>query len=174
MNDWTGNAQWSTLSGMLVSNGSSSGTALPSFAPATGDYAVEARIQIVKLPTAYCCYYYSAFGVIARYADDGQGPSGYIGRVDIAGDTARNPPFPAKARIAPAPDSDKLVEVDYTPGSQWHTYCLDVHGEQIRFLIDGHQVLATTDIASRAGNRVGLYDNGVQINVNSFKVKASC
>jgi hypothetical protein len=54
----------------------------------------------------------------------------------------------------------------------WHTYRAEVRDNDIKFLIDGQSVIETIDNHHLTSNSVGLFSNGMVINVRSFKVIA--
>jgi hypothetical protein len=172
MNGWTGTAQWNVLNGMLVSNGSGGydfPDATPPYQPTVANYAVEARIQIVNIG---CCT--AGFGLYARAITMDSGSDGYIGGVD---NISAQRPFSGIADIHTGGDapccSNVLGSVNYTPDTGWHVYRLEVKGNHIAFLIDGHTVTQATDNQFLSSGAVGIECwNGLQIAVSSFKVIA--
>jgi len=161
---WSGSADWKHVNGMLVNDGTNGRASeiLAPFQPSVGDYAVEAEIQMVGGGT-WCM----SFGVFAR-GDEGTGYSAGIGT-----DSSN---CQGLARIAPGSglgptnQSPILASQAFDPGTDWHTYRLEVQGNTIRLLIDGAVTVEAVDNRYLSPGDVGLWTDGTQINVRSFKV----
>lgn len=157
---WGGTQDWQHLNGMLVNDGSSSSgswIAPPYQVGSTNDYAVAAEIQVVKVPSQGDS---GAFGIALRHGSKGL----------YTGEVAWNYSTTIYAQIVASPGGT-LVSQKFDPGTDWHIYRVEVRGNNIRFLIDGSPILATTDNRYLTGG-VGLYSNGVQLTVRNFKVIA--
>jgi hypothetical protein len=127
--------------------------------PPTKDYALEAEIQEIDQ-----CTFGSGpkqFGLIARGGEKG----GILAGPDCG-----------KAKIAStqkdffAFDGETIASDPFAPGGGWHVYRLEVQGDQIRLLIDGAPLLEKADNRNLTGTKVGMFSNGAQINVRSFKI----
>jgi hypothetical protein len=66
-------------------------------------------------------------------------------------------------------DADRLLgEADFNPEEGWHTYRLEVRGNEFRLLIDGDEVLTAADTAvptGISGGQTGLWTQGTQLTV---------
>jgi hypothetical protein len=162
-NGWTIPQGWKTVSGELVNDGitNSDATQLalpPKITRYTPNYAVEAKIQYVR--DGHGCGLDNAFGLSVRGESSGDYRAGIISwgaAFIVDGDTCRN---------------DALTQVHYPLDTDWHTYRVEVHGNDIKLLIDGYSILETTDNHHLTSNSVGLWSNGTVINVHCFKVTA--
>lgn len=154
LNGWFGSQDWKTVDGMLVSDGTNGSVRLSITAPAAlntiDDYAVEAEIQVVR---ALGC---SSFGVVARIDGKGGGYQAGINYCEFKG-----------AAFWQMLD---LGYKEFQPGSGWHTYRLEVQGNNLKFLIDEALALETSDNRYLSGGQVGLWSDEVQLNIRSFKV----
>jgi hypothetical protein len=143
------------LNGQLLSDGNGQATVLSPYIPgAQADYAVEARVQVVRVHPAGC----SNFGIFVRATADNQG--GYRAVADCLGvDT----PFSGQIKI----NSDTtLAQSDYTPNTDWHVYRIEVQGNYIRLLIDGSAVLEAVSNRYLSGGRIGLSMDSTEVIVD--------
>jgi hypothetical protein len=58
----------------------------------------------------------------------------------------------------------------FDPGTDWHTYRVEVQGNAIKLLIDGAVMASVRDNRYLSGGDVGLWSNRYQLEVRSFKV----
>jgi hypothetical protein len=158
MDGWVGNSDWQVLNGMLVNTGKPEGgdppTVLAPYPPQTRNYAIEAQVQYVADQ-----YGYYDFAFYVRSPEAGQGYDAEISWergatlcIDFCGDPLRQAPF--------------------NPGSRWHTYRVEAKDNTIRLLIDGGVVFSASSLTYLDPGRIGLYSNGSQLNIRSFKVIA--
>jgi hypothetical protein len=167
---WSLTPDWKRLSnGMLVNDGTGSFSDFaPIFAPYkpdSEDYAVEAEIQVIQSANA------SSFGVVVR-AD---GKDGYAvgagagqGRHWRQKDT--NICYLGGA-WATNGMRDCIAEGQvFDPGTDWHTYRIEVKVNTITLFIDDAFMTEVTDNKFTLAGRVGLWSNKYQLEVRSFKV----
>jgi len=115
------------------------------------DYAVEAQIQRVRGADN------DDFGIVVR--------SGYRAGINHSTTDA----IPTVWTVG----YDLLMaQGDYNPGSDWHTYRVEVRGNLITFLIDGAPLVRVTDNRYLSGGSVGLWSYIAQLTVRSFRVIA--
>jgi hypothetical protein len=57
-----------------------------------------------------------------------------------------------------------LTKAGYSLATNWHSYRVEVRGNDIKFLIDGQSVIEAIDNHHLTGNSVGLFSNGMVIN----------
>lgn len=161
MDGWSaGNgSKWTTVSGMLVHGRSSSSDSV--YAPvqlSTPNYAVVTRIQAVNLSIS------SNFSILVRSDTNN---NGYWIEVD-------NYPRP-EVSIHPSGNLNAIIQqVPYSIDNAWHTYRVEVKGEQIRVFLDDKKLLDATDTQFLTPGVVGLNAGSVdtQLNVSSFEVIA--
>ncbi len=60
----------------------------------------------------------------------------------------------------------------FDPGADWHTYRLEVSGNQLRFLIDGNVFMTASDNRILTGGVAGLFCRNVQLTVRRIRETA--
>jgi hypothetical protein len=162
--EWSLGPPWTQVGDMLVSDGSASSALLaPVDLGHVNDYAVEAEIQYIH--GNYTCSEHR-FGVFAR--SDGRS-SGYAGLIaNLCSLKGGNVSVFSRDQKRP-PD---LAGGVYEPRQEWHTYRLEVVGNEITLLVDGAVICQAIDNQFLTGGGAGLLNIGVQINVRSFRVVA--
>ena len=112
-------------------------------------------------------YCHDNFGVIVR-AEDGEGLwSGVLFACEGEEHQARishvgNELFEKHA----------LAETVYDPGTEWHTYRVEVDENEIHLLIDGESIAKVSHDGSLSSGRVGLWSNAARIKIRDFRVIA--
>ncbi len=166
---WTGgSSDWKTLNGMLLNDGTRTmmqgqlGPTIvaPCFIERTADYAVEARIQVVRAGL------YSCFGITARGNPTADSWQGYQAIIDGSQGNAKI----LDAQFANAYSS--LAHIPFDPANDWHIYKFEVKGNTMIIVIDGSPLVEVNDNKYLSGGQVGLWSYGVQLNVSSFNVTA--
>lgn len=165
---WAGVGGWNEFNGMLVNNGASDAEFTTLYDPGTiVDYAVEAEIQLIEFvgrgkyadADIYTCGRGdSYFGIFVR----DRSYQAYLCNYHYG----RDPVVLARLH--------ELDYRDYDPGGDWHTYRVEVRGNELRFLVDGTVLLEAADnrILTETGGDIGLVCGQSQINIRSFKVIA--
>jgi hypothetical protein len=165
---------WSASADALVNEGSSAVaepwliiSAVPSAA-----FAVEAEIRVNGLLDSVCD---QSFGLTAGSPGAGQMYGGGV-IFPCAAETAR-------ARLTDVSvwedgyNADPvLAEETFDPGDDWHTYRLELHGDDLRLLIDGADVVSgtlETPIDTSSGEaQAGLWAQGVELDVRRVVVES--
>ncbi len=157
---WSLPPGWDTVSGQLVNDGTNWNWALlaepPKMTAYTGNYAVQAEIQLVRLQDRNCGGLPSDFGIALRGDNVGFYGLGVYANTDLSNaiafihDTGWNDG---------CPNSAGLQQTNTTIDTDWHTYRAEVRGNDIRLLIDGNVVVETTDNHHLRGNTVGLFNH---------------
>jgi len=172
----TGTSDWGHVNGMLVNNGSASwdrgsssytsNSWLPMPYPARGtnNYAIEADIQVVK-PNGE-----GEFGVSVRHGSRND----YNGHVIYC---CENPPAAGIDYVDYGSGRGEGLgnggaDKTFDPGTDWHTYRLEVSGNQLRFLIDGGVFMTASDNRILTGGVAGLFCRNVQLTVRRIRVTA--
>jgi hypothetical protein len=65
-----------------------------------------------------------------------------------------------------------LKDTPFDPGSDWHTYRVEVNGNDIKVLIDGALKLDVQDNQFLTGAQVGLGDAEAELSISSFTITA--
>lgn len=182
--NWVGSPEWKQINdGTLGSDGSGDGSASNGYIMwsdcklTTANYAVEAQIQYVR-STGSGAFQFE-FGMMLRGDGDkngyevGAGASSVYNcpasqaMVTLVQDGQGNNDH-KESCLSPLPGAAK----DYPVDSAFHTYRAEVSGNAIKLLIDGRQLLATSDNTYTDPGQVGLRDIYGDINIKSFKVIA--
>lgn len=158
LNGWTGDDEWTVVDGQLLSDTSGGGERLIApFIPKDRDYAVEVKIQLVKLG---CCGN-ADWGITAR---DGY----YVG-------IHHNWFFEESSLFASAdtaePGLNTISELRHTPDYSPHTMRAEFDGNEIRLFIDGQLVLSGTSNAHLDPGRIGLFSRNVEVTVQSVRIE---
>jgi len=160
---WSLTPDWKHLNGVLLNDGTG-GNFAPIFAPYrpnSADYVVEAQIRSLTNAS-------NSFGVVVR-ADGGKGYatgvgggwggttnicylSGWWGTNDMGGCVGKGQAF--------------------DPGSEWHTYRVEIKGNTITLFIDNAVMTRVTDNRFLSAGAVGLWSNRYQLEVRNFRVMA--
>jgi hypothetical protein len=163
LDGWTGGGEWKVLNGLLINDGTATNgclrpTIVPPFQPAYPDYAIEARIQVVKGSSDTNC-----FGLNARSGAMNGQTAGYVGAVACCG----------LMEIYDSSNFNALGGGRFDPTGNWHTFRFEVKGTDLKLLIDGSVVAEGSDAKylSFAG-QVGLSDDEMYVNISSFVVYA--
>ncbi len=163
LKDWPVTGDWKYAAKMLVSAGTNREASEWLPAPVDlgelSDYALEADVQFVRDAARN-----DAFGLVVRAGSDG---AYWVGI-----NTDCRPRCRARIDAGDSTLSNRLATEVYDPGTDWHTYRVEAQGNVIRLLIDGALVLEAVDNQFLAGEQVGLFSYGTQVNVRSFKVIA--
>ncbi len=167
-NGWNGTSDWKILNGMLLSDGTYNilegppTIVAPCQLGSITNYAAEANIQVLKNSYPTC------FGIDVRGTPTPNGWQGYVGTVYVACNNGND----LLALNTDNMNNVNLTSAPFSPGTSFHTYRVEVKDNQIRFLIDGAQLLAVSDNQYLSGEQVGLWSYDAQLVVSSFKVIA--
>lgn len=169
---WQGTHGWKVVQRQLETDSSDPATIIIPYRPPVTDYALEIRIQIVRLLRQNGGY----FSIFATRAP---GKDGYQGGVsNLKGSEPR--PFgdhpQAQVFIDPfssmAPGS--ASPIDYEPGSQWHTYRVEVQGNEVRLLVDDVQIgrASSEQTEVLSNGPIGLSSELLVLRVSSLRIIA--
>ena len=149
---WPGAQGWKVVQGQLESDTSGSATFTIPYKLSVTDYAVEVRIQVVRSVPPYG-------GRYEIVAPKEPGKDGYhAGVLDLK--AAGPHPFglhpQSKVSLDPYGDTAQGsgMPQDYEPGTGWHTYRVEVRGNEASLLDDG------TQIGSVSSQQTDVLSNG--------------
>ena len=161
---WALSSDWKVVTqGLLVSTaaGNRPSAVAPYSVEGLQNFAVEARM---RKPDGLTLWF--EFGVTACGSTQGDW-QGYS--AGIANDYASVVAFIHRT-------NDNLGSPAFDPGKDWHTYRIEVKGNDLTFLIDNAPVVHVTDNTFlTCGSQVGFWNGGPQastLDVSSFKVIA--
>ena len=172
MSDWHASQGWTVVQGQLQGASLSDASIMLPYHPTVANYAIEVRVQIVRVLQNISNSFYI-------FANKMPGKDGYkAGVITLTQRTPQLPP-PGFAQIAvnsiavSAIPGQQFQQVDYVPGSSWHTYRVEVQGNQAVLLIDGSQVSSSTSTEEAISNGpIGLSTTGLELRVSSLSVVA--
>ncbi len=152
LSGWSGTQGWTVAQGQqeIEVNSSGSATLAIPYKPVVSNYAIEIRLQVVRLLQDHG-------GNFVFAATKQKGKDGYqAGVLDLKkpGPFGSHPQ--AQATIDPNGDMPQgcCLPIDYEPGYDWHTYRLEVQDNEVRLLVDG------TEIAHADSNGTDTLSNG--------------
>jgi len=143
---------WKVVQGQLESDASGSATFTIPYQPTVTDYAIEFRLQIVRSVPPYG----GGYEIVAPKLS---GKDGYrAGVLDLKAPGPR--PFgdhpQSEVFLDPYTDAAQgsSMPQDYEPGSGWHTYRVEVRGNEASLLDNG------TQIGSASSQQTDVLSNG--------------
>jgi len=165
---------WTASADALVNPGSSAVaepwlvlTAVPSV-----DFAVEAEMRVNGVLSSVCD---QSFGLTAGVPDADQVYGGGL-IFPCAAETARARLTDVSVWEDGYNADPALAEEPFDPGDDWHTYRLELHGDDLRLLIDGADVVSgtlETPIDTASGEaQAGLWAQGVELDVRKVVVES--
>ena len=172
LSGWTQVQGWKVVQGQLESDSSDSATFTIPYKPPVSDYAIEIRLEIVRLLSQIGA---SSFDIFAIKAP---GKAGYQAGVSNILGSAPHP-------MAAHPQAQVLLDpFDYTggvgnglpnafyPQPGWQTYRVEVHGNEAIFLVDGAQVSSATSQQTNtlSNGPLGLSSQKIVLRVSSVRV----
>jgi len=168
---WAVNA-WTIAENQLVNEGTtviSEPWAIGPYRPDDDNYALEAEIRVRGLAPNVCD---QNFGLVA-------GPEGN-GVVWGGGVIFNCPASEPHARITDVAyvgdgyNQDRQIATGaFDPGDAWHTYRLEVRGQELTLLVDGEEVASGTDptaLAPARSSQIGIWSQGVRLSVRRLAV----
>ena len=164
---WQGSKAWTTVGGQLVTNSMTTTSIVVPYRPTVANYAIEARVQIAQMLVNI----HNGFII---YANDEPGKDGYQAQVYQLALRGAGMAPPGYIDIA----TDKLIistfeQHDYQPGDAWHTYRIEVVGDQATLFVDGTQnSVSTTQENAISNGPLGLTSWGFALRVSSFVITA--
>jgi hypothetical protein len=166
-------SQFTVKDGILVADVGGYTILYAPYLTTTPDYVLEAEIrQIPTSPGTPEPAFGTIAGLAARYKDNDY-PKDNVGYVATTWGTGVELKGEDGSLLA---SSEKLIGADKVdPREGWHTYRLEVHGDSLRFLIDGTPVAKGTGATSTGigeDGRVGVIASLGPLEVRSFRVLA--
>jgi len=149
---WPGAHGWKVVQGQLESDKSGSSTFTIPYQLTVSNYAIEFRLQVVRsLPP-----YSGDYEIVAPKLTDKDGY--HAGIFNLKGPGPRPFGDHPQSQVyldpsSPVSQSSGMPQ-DYEPGSGWHTYRVEVQGNEVSLLDDG------TQIGSASSQRTDTLSNG--------------
>lgn len=172
LSGWPETQGWKVVQGLLESDASSSSTFTIPYQPQVSNYAIEIRLQIVQLLSQIGG---SSFAIFATKAP---GKDGYEAGVNNILGTAPHPMAAHPAiQVLLDPFGDAApgsgMPSAYYPRPGWHTYRVEVRGNEAGLLVDGVQV-GDNAISERtkvlSNGPLGLSCHQIILSVSSVRI----
>jgi hypothetical protein len=152
---------WVVERGMLVSRGFGPGEPVSApFTAPSDDYAVEVEAQILRFN---------------RFPETGGNDFLVMARGAIFGGVGipcpgRGPQVDRPMLHLDAWFCGFLVGKAFAPGQEWHTYRLEVEGNELRLFVDGELQLQERSNRTLSGGEVGVLSHRVEVGIRRFAV----
>lgn len=166
LDGWQGPKAWSVVGGQLVTNSLTSTSIVVPYRPTVANYALETRVQFARVLV-------NIHNNFTIYANDEPGKDGYEAQVYQLALREPSLPPPGYADIA----TDKLdmsagfQQVDFVPATIWHTYRIEVQGNQATLFVDGTKLSRSISTLNAISNGpLGLLSMGFALRVSSFTI----
>lgn len=172
LNGWAGSADWKVLNGVLLNDGTNGNNSPgPTMVPAyqlegIADYAMEVKVQV----TSYQNNNNPFFGFALRGSTVSGNWQGYeigIGYLD-----AQNNGGLCNARIITSDFNNPLTSTPYDPGKGLHTYRFEAKGNNLKFFVNGGNILEVTDNLYLTGPQLGIWCYHTELSVTAFRIIA--
>ena len=168
---WQGTQGWKVVQGQLETDSSGSATFIIPYQLSVSDYALEIRLQIVRLLSQNGG---SSFTIFATKAP---GKDGYqAGASNLLDSVTRPFGNHPQSQVFLDPYDDTApgsgIPTAYYPGSGWHTYRVEVQGNEVRLLVDGVQIgsASSQQTAVLSNGPLGLSSELVILRVSSVRI----
>lgn len=170
LSSWSGTQGWKVVQGQLEVNSGNSATLAIPYKPSVSNYAIEIRLQVVRLLQDHG-------GNFLFEATKQVGKDGYqAGVLDLKkpGPFGSHPQ--AQATIDPNDDMPPscCLPIDYEPGSDWHTYRVEVRDNGVSLLDNGSQIAYANSNATDtlSNGPLSLNSTLVVLRVSSLRIVA--
>ena len=149
---WSGAKGWKIVQGQLESDSSGTATFTIPYRLSVTDYAVEVHIQIIRSVPPNGGY----FSISAPKTTDKDGYQAGISSLEGSGPRPFGDHPQAQVFLDPYVYSalGSGIPQDYEPGTGWHTYRVEVRGNEVSFLDNG------TQIGYASSQRTDVLSNG--------------
>jgi Domain of Unknown Function (DUF1080) len=173
---WSGSVDWKILNRTLINDGTYDTDSEPPtitspyYIQGTTNYAVEARVRVLRQTTGRQLTPY--FGISVRGTSAGNGWQGYWASVIAANSYALGTDLYIQNNVANNFSQSVLASAPFDPGTDWHTYRVEVNGNDIKVLVDGVLALETQDNQFLTGGQIGFGTADTELVISSFKIIA--
>ncbi|HLJ35547.1 MAG TPA: family 16 glycoside hydrolase [Ktedonobacteraceae bacterium] len=167
LDGWQGPQAWKTVGGQLVTRSLTTTSIVVPYKPPVADYAIEIRVQFAQMLVNI----HNGFLISAN---DEPGKDGYQAQIYQLALRGAGMDPPGYIDMA----TDKLIPStfephDYQPGTRWHTYRIEVVGDQATLFVDGTQMSRSITRENAISNGpIGLTSWGFDLHVSSFVITA--
>lgn len=171
--NWHGSQGWSIVQGQLQVNSLAETTLTIPYKPTVPNYAIEIRAQVLQVlkpiangftlivnPTPQGDGFEAGFTTLNHYQPAEQpDPNFYTGYIQIIPDNLS--------------EGLQIFQLDYVPGTIWHTYGIEVQGNEADLSLDGHKTIRSTSSENAFSNGPFVLDSqGLLLRVSSIRFTA--
>jgi hypothetical protein len=169
---WKSPGGWSVVQGELQADFNDTTSIAAPYKLTVTNYAVEARIQVVRL-------LHPNGGFYSIFANQVPGKDGYqAGVSDLMGPGPRpngsNPQLQIYIEPIGAMAQGSFQPSDNDPGTRWHTYRVEVQGNAATLFVDGVAIttVSSTQTNTLSNGPIGISCGTVVLRVSSFRITA--
>ncbi len=170
---WTpaGPAHWQVVNGLLTSDGSGASSLLAPNQPALSqNYVVQATVAALGLNDQNAGY--NSFGLIVRATQNLDPTDQYGGdNNSISAGRFSDSNGGLAGMWEGIWESSFLDRSNFSPGSTYHTYRVEVRGTNLKLYVDNQLMCQTTDAKFLPNTRVGIFTNNTQLSVKDFNIR---
>jgi|GEM_PF-994536 len=169
---WKGSDGWSVVQGDLEGDSNETISITAPYRPTVANYAVEARLQVVRLlqPEG------GSFSLFATHVPGKDGYQAGVSRLMGPGPrpNGSNPQLQIYIEPFGAMAPGSFHPNDNDPGTQWHTYRVEVQGNAASLFVDGNgfTMVSSTQTATLSNGPLGISCGLVVLRVSSFRITA--
>lgn len=169
---WKGSSGWSVVNGILQGDSADSISITAPYMPTVANYAVEATVQVVSLLQKNGGFY-------SIFASQVPGKDGFqAGVADLKGPGPRPNGSNAQLQIFIEPMGDmapgSFRPNDNNPGYVWHTYRVEVQGNEATLAVDGNRAMTASSMQTDTLSHgpLGITCGAIVLRVSSFRIIA--
>jgi hypothetical protein len=170
---WQGTRGWKVVQGQLETDSSNPTMLIIPYRPQVTNYALEIQLQIVRLLQPNGGGYFSIFASRVPGKDGYQaGASNLVGSVTQP--FGNHPQVQVLIDPLDAMSSNSGLPTGYYSDSQWHTYRVEVQGNEVRLLEDDIQIsyASSSQTEVLSNGPIGLSSALIVLRVSSVRIIA--
>lgn len=165
---WQAAQGWRVDGGHLLVESVAETSIKAPYRPATPNYAIEARIQLVRILKPSANFYFI-------FAENAPGQDGYkAGAIGLTAPVnGASNAYAGYTQAAPnsLDISQGFNSSDFVPGFDWRTYRAEIQGNELSFYVDGVRISSTyTTKPALSTGPLGLQSMGLALRVSSFTI----
>lgn len=169
---WKSSGGWSVVQGQLQADSNDSTSIIAPYKPNVANYAVEARIQVVRLLR-------QDGGFFSIFASQVPGKDGYQAGVSrLMGPGPRpngsNPQLQIFIDPMGAMAPGSFHPNDNDPRTLWHTYRIEVQGNEASLFVDGNEIttVSSQQTDTLSNGPLGISCGTAVVRISSFRITA--
>ena len=174
MAGWThGGDAWTVQGKLLQYSGDAASVMLAPYTVTRTSYAVQAKIKLIAFKDTGLSES-RGYGIDVRATSAGDPTQSTVGLVAGVGRGFMGCDGVSSQAVFTTADTDftslKKHNASFQPSHAWHLFRVEVRGNAIKLIVDGHVENTVTTKRFAGGTLVGLYSLGANIQVKSFSI----